>query len=505
MQRTCDICDDREATLFESVIIDNNPVEYGYCRECYENALKCGKNPHEEANYRLSRRDKECKFCGYTVEDFEKNFLFGCANCYSQMRKIALEAASKAQGVNAEFLHAHAPKNTVSTILDLKGAHGAYEVRNGNRSGNFERFDGSDSQSRANGTQSGANGELLKSAKDCTINELVKNNVVSSRVRLARNVMGLEFPRNIKTTDQRVVDLMNGAYAAAQGVFEARLLPMNKLKKEQKKALIERHLISLALANNTQNGAAIVEGDKKFGISVMINEEDHVREQCVEEGFNLKRAYERLRVYDERLLHALPVAYDSQLGFLTACPTNLGTGMRASCMLFLPALKRAGAIEDALKTFKGEFGLTVRGVYGEGSEAAYDMYQISNSRTLGVSENEIISQVEQAVARMCYCERVALEKLVKERQTELLDGISRSYAVLKGAYALTAQELMKLLVDVKIGVILGILPIKSTAITDEMIWACSASSLQILTNGSSEEERDKMRARIVRELLAEEK
>lgn len=524
MQRTCDICGDREATLFESVIIDNNPVEYGYCRECYENALKCGKNPHEEANFRLSRRDKECKFCGYTVEDFEKNFLFGCANCYSQMRKIAIAAASKAHGVNAEFLHAHAPKNTVSTILDLKG-RGAYDVRNDNLNDKFERFDESDSQSRSNDSQSlsndllscpndsqscpngvsSAHGELLKSAKDCTIYELVKNNVVSSRVRLARNVIGLEFPRNIKTTDQRVVDLMNGAYAAAQGVFEARLLPMNKLKKEQKKALIERHLISLALANNTQNGAAIVEGDKKFGISVMINEEDHIREQCVEEGFNLKRAYERLRVYDERLLHALPIAYDPQLGFLTACPTNLGTGMRASCMLFLPALKRAGAIEDALKTFKSEFGLTVRGVYGEGSEAAYDMYQISNSRTLGVSEDEIISQVEQAVARMCYCERVALEKLVKERQTELLDGISRSYAVLKGAYALTAQELMKLLVDVKIGVILGILPIKSTAITDEMIWACSASSLQILTNGSSEEERDKMRARIVRELLAEEK
>ena len=173
-------------------------------------------------------------------------------------------------------------------------------------------------------------------------------------------------------------------------------------------------------------------------------------------------------------------------------------------MLFLPALKRAGAIEDALKTFKSEFGLTIRGVYGEGSEAAYDMYQISNSRTLGVSEDEIISQVEQAVARMCYCERVALEKLVKERQTELLDGISRSYAVLKGAYTLTAQELMKLLVDVKIGVILGVLPIKSTAVTDEMIWACSASSLQIITNGSSQEERDKTRARIVRKLLSEE-
>ncbi len=479
MQRLCDICSRKEATLFESVVEGNSRAEYAYCQNCYESALKQGQIPRELAQYRLSRRTKECKYCGCTVEDFQKDFLFGCANCYTQMRQIALDGASKAQGVKVENLRARPPQNEVRSILELKSAVG-------------ERLEQSEAR-------------LMKSAKDCTINELVKNNVVSSRIRLARNVTGIEFPRNIKVTDERVVDLINGAYAAANGVFEARLLPMNKLGKEQKKALIERHLISLALANNTQNGAVIVEGDKKFGISVMINEEDHIREQCVEEGFNLKGAYERLRVYDERLLHALPIAYDKQLGFLTACPTNLGTGMRASCMLFLPALKRAGAIEDALKTFKSEFGLTVRGVYGEGSEAAYDMYQISNSRTLGVGEGEIISHVEQAVARMCYCERVALEKLVKERQTELLDGIARSYAVLKGAYALTSQELMKLLVDVKMGIILGILPIKSTAITDEMIWACSASSLKIITNGSSEEERDKMRAKIVRELLTEEK
>lgn len=304
----------------------------------------------------------------------------------------------------AELLQARPPQNVVHSVCEL-------ESENGLRL-----------------QQSGLN--TLKSAKDCTVNELVKNNVVSSRIRLARNVVGLEFPRNLKVTDERVVNLINGAYSAAQGVFEARLLPMNKLDKERKKALIERHLISLALANNTQNGAVIVEGDKKFGISVMLNEEDHIREQCVEEGFNLKGAYERLRAYDERLLHALPIAYDAQLGFLTACPTNLGTGMRASCMLFLPALKRAGAIEDTLKTFKSEFGLTIRGVYGEGSDAAYDMYQISNSRTLGVSEGEIISHVEQAVARMCYCERVALEKLVKEKQT---DAFGRHIAQLRRA------------------------------------------------------------------------
>lgn len=237
----------------------------------------------------------------------------------------------------------------------------------------------------------------------------------------------------------------------------------------------------------------------------MVNEEDHIREQCVVDGFNLAGAFERLHRYDVNLIKSVPVAYDEQLGFLTACPTNLGTGMRASVMLFLPALKRAGAIEDALKTFKTEFGLTIRGVFGEGSEAAYDMYQVSNSRTLGVSEESIIGQVEQAAVRMCYCERVALERLVRDKQTELLDGISRSYAVLKSAYALTSKELMKLLVDVKLGVILGILPIKNTRKLDETIWSCTSSSLSIITGGNSDEERDKMRAQIVRKILAEDK
>lgn len=128
------------------------------------------------------------------------------------MRKIALEGASKAQGVNAELLHAHAPQNNVRTVMELKSEEG-------------ERLEHT------------SKNELLKPAKDCTINELVKNNVVSSRIRLARNVTGLEFPRNIKVTDERVVDLINGAYKAANGVFEARLLPMNKLGKEQKRLL----------------------------------------------------------------------------------------------------------------------------------------------------------------------------------------------------------------------------------------------------------------------------
>lgn len=478
MQRVCDICEERAATLFESVVESGACVEYAYCEECYTNALKRGVSPHEDAAYRISRRGLECKSCGSSIESFKERFLFGCADCYLNMRDVAIRSAIEAQGINGALIKARAPMASVESVMDLKG------------SGNAERLD---------------DGQLLKSAHLCTINELCAGNVVSSRIRLARNIRGLEFPRDIKVTDERVVALMNGAYRAANGVFNARLIPMNKLEKVQRKALIERHVISLALANNDTNGAVVLEGDSKLGISVMINEEDHIREQCLESGFNLKRAYERLRAYDVNLVRELPVAFDEDLGFLTACPTNLGTGMRASVMMFLPALKRAGAIGDALKTFKNEYGLTVRGVYGEGSESAYDMYQISNTRTLVVTEGEIISELEQAVVKMCYCERVALEKLLKEKQTELLDGISRSYAVLKGAYTLTAQELMRLLVDVKMGVILGILPIKSTRVLDDLIWSCTSSSLEIITNGSTDEERDKARARIVRSVLAEEK
>ncbi len=478
MQRICDICGEREATLFESIRESGKGVEYAYCECCYSQAMKSGIKAQDEARYRLSRRGLECKKCGCTIESFNEKYLFGCADCYDNMRQVALDSALKAQGIVGEIPPAQAPQREIHSVLELKGSIPPQQT----------------SQT-----------EILKSASQCTINELCSGNVVSSRIRLARNVRGLEFPCEIKVTDNAVVELMNGAFRASNGVFNARLIPMNKLDKEQKTALIQRHVISLALANNNANGAVVLEGDSKGGICVMINEEDHIREQCLESGFNLKRAYDRLRRYDDNLLRELPIAFDAQLGFLTACPTNLGTGMRASVMMFLPALKRAGAIGDALKTFKNEYGLTVRGVYGEGSDTYYDMYQISNTRTLGVSEGALIAELEQAVVKMCYCERVALETLLKDKQTELLDGIARSYAVLKGAYALTAQELMRLLVDVKLGVILGILPIKSTQKLDDLIFSCTSSSLRIITNNSSDEECAKMRAKIVRSVLAEEK
>ncbi|MCM1305951.1 MAG: hypothetical protein NC037_03225 [Bacteroides sp.] len=463
MQKICDICHSRAAERFDRVVENGSAVEYAYCEACYNRAVKSGVLPQEEARRSIARLGKECPVCGYTAEEFTDTLLFGCPDCYRYMREVATDAVERTQGgwvrgnANLQFV---SPKESQN--------------------------------------------EGFKSADECSIDDLTRDNVVSSRIRLARNVNGLEFTNFAKDVDLRFADMIKGAKRAADAAFDARLFTMSELSDTKKKVLLERHFISLPLANNLRSGAVIIEKGDRPQMSIMLGEEDHIREQCVIDGHSLGKAYARIKEYDARLARELDLAYDGQFGYLTACPTNVGTGMRASEMLFLPALRRAGAIDDAIKTFKDAYGLTVRGYFGEDSDSAYDMYQISNSRTYGVSEQETLYQVEQAVVRMCYCERVALEKLVREQKTSLIDGIFRSYAVLTGAYSLNAQELMKLLVDVKIGVILGVLPIKSTRVLNKIIEQCS-SSLEIITNGISDDERNRTRAQIVKDILSEEK
>lgn len=336
------------------------------------------------------------------------------------------------------------------------------------------------------------------------INELTKHNVVSSRIRLARNVEGLPFPHRSSESDRRkVLQFMRGARRAAQGLFDFDFYLMSELDDVQKLAMVERHLISPALVGNPLTGAVILE--KTESVSVMLNEEDRVREQCVQRGFRLGSAYERVACYDERLAAEVDVAFDDELGYLTACPTNLGTGMRASTMLFLPALKLAGDIENALTAFIRDYGLTVRGVYGEGSEAKGDMYQLSNTRTLGADEREIIDVIERATVEMCLRERCALEELARKVRTELNDRVARSYGILREAYRLSAGELMRLISDAKLGVILGVVPLKSTELLDKLLVLCSSANIELMlgTGEHTAAERDTARARYVRAALGE--
>ncbi len=443
MQRICDICHKAEATRFENVMTDGRAFEYAYCEACYSACLKRGVMPLQLAQMRRARLGLECDECGWTYEKFKDTYMFGCPECYTQMRQIACEEAAALVG-----------RERMMPDIRL--------------------------------TDEDAENLSLYA--------------ISSRVRFARNVRGLRFPATL-TDGEDVHALLRGAFDATKGLFEAEVYPMRTLGAMKKKALIEGHYISPALAEHPL-GALILQKNSEYGISVMLNEEDHIRAQCVLEGMSLNEAYRQLKRYDEKLAQTLDIAYDAQLGYLTACPTNLGAAMRASVLLFLPALNRMCGVKKVFKDLGLDRGLTVRGYFGEGSEDAYDMFQISNQGSIDASEESILQHVVLAAAKLCRLEREALKRLMAMSKCELLDGIYRSYGTLKGAYMLGGEELMSLIADVKLGVILGVLPIKDMRVLNKLIWL-STSSLDILTEGISETERSVKRARLVREIVTE--
>lgn len=329
---------------------------------------------------------------------------------------------------------------------------------------------------------------------------LTKFNVISSRIRLARNVDGVAFPHSAEDVEKRLA-LPSLIERLLRGTFNYDFFYVRDLSSVQKKALVERHLISPALVLNGAEGAAIVE--KSGGLSLMINEEDHIREQCVADGFNLQGAYDRLCKVDDIILDNLPIIIDSKYGFVTACPTNFGAGMRASTMLFLPALRLANAIEDTLRVFTDRYGLTVRGVYGEGSTAFGDAYQLSNTGSFDVEEENIIEIIQRATVAMCTAEAAAREKLMRERGAEITDRIYRSYGTLRSAYSISSEELMALISDVKLGVILGLLPLKDTKPLDKLTVLFSAASLTIRIGECAPTVRDITRAKLVKDILSE--
>lgn len=444
MKKLCDICMSKEATRQDRIVSGNATLEFSYCENCYQAALSMGIPPYELAKKRLARRGSECYSCSYTAEEFEKSFLMRCPDCYRNMR-------AKARASAAGYFEAHRASERLFGV-------------------------------------------------ECDA-DILKNLAVSSRIRLARNVEGMPFKASYADGAQNISALFDGAVKAAKGAFDCELYQMSELSTLKKKALIELHVISLPLANSPLGAVAVEKGDD-LEMSVMLNEEDRIRTQCVKDGFDLVGAYEKARRYDENLRRQLPIAYDEEFGYLTACPSNLGTGMRASIMLFLPALVMTGAINEALEQYRRRYGLTVRGYFGEGSDGAYSMYQISNSIAFNVSEREIICSVQNAAIDLCRLETSALEKVLRENKTQLIDKIFRSYGLITSAYSLSANELMQTLIDVKLGVILGVLPIHSMTPLNDLILAC-ASSFEILTDGITEEERNVKRASIVRKRLEE--
>ncbi len=278
---------------------------------------------------------------------------------------------------------------------------------------------------------------------------------VSTRIRLARNFQDYPFPgRLIKDThaQEQASEIIRLIAAELTSMEDFELFEMADIPDETAAFLTERYLISRDLMRHRAISAALISLDEN--ISVMINEEDHVREQYFMKGFDLPRAYERISGIDDIISDSIPFAYDKELGYLTACPSNLGTGLRASVMLFLPALARRGLMKKLISTLT-RLGLAVRGVFGEGSGADGDLFQVSNEVTLGLSEEEVLFGVGQAVSVIVEAELLERERMMAEEGMALKDRLRRSLGILLSCSLLGQQELTRRIADLKLGVALG--------------------------------------------------
>ena len=328
------------------------------------------------------------------------------------------------------------------------------------------------------------------------------NIVFSSRVRLARNVQGFSFPDRAKKPERvRCLELIRGAVEALPVMQEGFSSPMDALSAADKQLLVERHLISREHAAKSGGSGLVV--DRLESLSVMINEEDHLRMQSLRPGLQLREAWQAIDDVDTALEAKLPFAYSQDLGYLTACPTNVGTGIRVSAMLHLPGLVLAEQVNPIIQSVN-KLGLAVRGLYGEGTEALGNIFQVSNQMTLGESELEIVERLSKVVNQMIEHERLARQKLLEERPKVLFNHIGRAFGILSNAHSISSKEAMNLLSLVRLAHDLSMFPGVPRAALDELFLITQPAHLQRSHTGKlGADERDILRADLLREQLRE--
>lgn len=304
--------------------------------------------------------------------------------------------------------------------------------------------------------------------------EIFDSIAISSRIRLARNVRGLKFYTKLDN-DEDANYITSSVMEVLEDFDVFNFLSLNELSLNECNALFEQHLISRELIANKDISSLAISEDEK--IIVMINEEDHIREQCLESGFNLYKPFRRLSKIDDAILQKLPIAFDEELGFITASPSNLGTGMRASVMLFLPALERTLKLTELFER-AGNAGLTIRGIYGEGSSATGYYYQISNQGSFGLSENQIIDKVSEFIYSVCSEEKEMREVLLENEKDGLLDETMRAYGVLTNCHSLEETEMMELLSKIKLGCVLGFMQLEDEKQFQKLYTEGSSANLK---------------------------
>lgn len=333
----------------------------------------------------------------------------------------------------------------------------------------------------------------LESGKDSDV-------IVSSRIRLARNIK--EFPFKLKMTKEDKEKLIEKVKFISPSIgYGLKFFHLKDIDDITKMALVEKHIISPEIALNKEQEEAILI-NKEENICIMLNEEDHIRLQVFTSGLDLQNTLNLAIELDEKLDELLGFSYKKEYGYLTACPTNVGTGLRASVMVHLPALRITGNLSKVLHIVNN-FGMTIRGSYGEESRAKSDIYQISNNQTLGMTETEIVANLENITKKVVEQERLARKYLTKNSD-ELEDKVYRSYGVLTNARKLSSEECDSLLSDVKLGTDLGIISELNDKKVKELILDTKPASLQKRVGKLlGVKERDKQRAQTVRDIVKE--
>jgi protein arginine kinase len=326
--------------------------------------------------------------------------------------------------------------------------------------------------------------------------------VLSSRIRLARNFDEFKFPTLFSQEEaQAIIVKMEGILGQLdfKRIEQMELLKINELQPLQKRVLVEKHLISPMLAEDSPYGACLLTENEE--VSVMINEEDHIRIQCLFPGFQLSEALGAANNIDDWLESQIQYAFDEKHGYLTSCPTNVGTGLRASVMMHLPGLILTQQINRIIPAIN-QLGLVVRGIYGEGSEALGNLFQISNQITLGKSEEDIVEDLKSVVNQLISQERTAREALRKTSNIQLEDRVFRSYGLLSNSRIIETKEAARCLSDVRLGIDLGYIQGISKNIFNELMILTQPGFLQQYAGGLLRpQERDIRRASLIRERL----
>lgn len=318
--------------------------------------------------------------------------------------------------------------------------------------------------------------------------------VISTRIRIARNLADYPFP--VRLDNKSKIEVNEKIRDALDGKENLTYTELKTLTRSQIVSLAERHLISPEFASNSDARALLMSDNED--ISIMLCEEDHIRIQVMKSGLALKEAYELADKIDTEINQSLKYAFDEKLGYLTQCPTNLGTGMRASVMLHLPALTAKGQIGSLASTVS-KLGLIIRGAYGEGMSAMGDLYQLSNQVSLGISEKSAIDNLKTITLQLAAQERAAREEASKSIETE--DAVFRAYGILKSARILSTKEFMSLISKVRLGAVLGMIKTDLKTINELMVSMQPATINAFVGKTLSLEERDVERAKIVRERL----